>query len=260
MADFAPTALTFNGYLNAVGTLAVTQVATASNDVNFFIDPDLTNITPQMLNYAELRIQRDLDLLPAQTSGSYTLAAASNLLQIPLNDFVILRTVNARIGTVLQPLTPVTQEFLGNVYSDTAVTGPPLYFAMFGGDQATGGETTNNVLIGPYADQAYPIIISGTQRLPSLYTQATPTLAASGTTFISSLLPDLLVVASMIYLTGFYQRNAGNAAGNDPQMPMTYETQYGTLLKGAGIEEARKRFAASAWSSMSPPAAATPTR
>jgi len=259
MADFAPTALTFNGYMNAVGTLAVTQVG-VNNGVNFFVDPDLTNITPQMLNYAELRIQRDLDLLPAQTSQSYTLAADANLIQIPVNDFVIIRTLNARVGTALVPLMPVSQEFLGNVYSDSTVTGPPAYFAMFGGDQATGGATFNNVLIGPYSDQSYPILASGTQRLPSLYTQATPELAASGTTFISALLPDLLVLASMIYIVAFYQRNAGNAGANDPQMPFTYETQYQAFLKGAGVEEARKKFMASAWSSMSPPAAATPTR
>jgi hypothetical protein len=48
--------------------------------------------------------------------------------------------------------------------------------------------------------------------------------------------------------------------GNDPQMPVTYETQYQTLLKGAITEENRKKFEAAAWSSQSTSVSATPTR
>jgi hypothetical protein len=62
----------------------------------------------------------------------------------------------------------------------------------------------------------------------------------------------------MIYISQF-QRNFG-AASNDPNMGPTFELQYQNLLKSAFVEEARKKFAASAWSSMSPPMAATPTR
>jgi hypothetical protein len=43
-------------------------------------------------------------------------------------------------------------------------------------------------------------------------------------------------------------------------MAVTYESQYNALLKGAAIEEARKKFEASAWSSQSPSPVATPTR
>jgi hypothetical protein len=68
----------------------------------------------------------------------------------------------------------------------------------------------------------------------------------------------MLVQASMIYISQF-QRNFGPAA-NDPNMGPTYELQYQNLLKSAFVEEARKKFQASAWSSMSPSMAATPTR
>jgi hypothetical protein len=47
--------------------------------------------------------------------------------------------------------------------------------------------------------------------------------------------------------------------GNDPSMPGTYETQYQNLLKGALIEEARKKFNSAGWSALSPaPVAAMP--
>ena len=52
----------------------------------------------------------------------------------------------------------------------------------------------------------------------------------------------------MIYISA-YQRNFSSAMGNDPQMPITYETQYQALLKSALSEENRKKFEAAAWSS-----------
>jgi len=62
----------------------------------------------------------------------------------------------------------------------------------------------------------------------------------------------------MIYISA-YQRNFGKAV-DDPAMAVTYESQYQALLKSAVIEESRKKFEASGWSSMSPPVVATPTR
>jgi hypothetical protein len=79
------------------------------------------------------------------------------------------------------------------------------------------------------------------------------------TTFISLYLPELMILASMIYIAA-YQRNFSSAQGNDPQMPITYETQYQTLLKSAFSEEERKKFQAAAWSSQGPATIATPTR
>jgi hypothetical protein len=43
-------------------------------------------------------------------------------------------------------------------------------------------------------------------------------------------------------------------------MSVSYEQQYNALLKGAMIEENRRKFWASAWSSLSTPPAATSTR
>jgi hypothetical protein len=65
-------------------------------------------------------------------------------------------------------------------------------------------------------------------------------------------------MASMIYISA-YQRNFGKA-NDDPQMAVTYESQYQTLLKSALMEENRKKFEAAAWSSQSPSTVATPTR
>ena len=72
------TPLTYNGYVTQIATLAVVNTTT-SGGVVVGVDAAFNSIIPQMLNYAELRIQRDLDLLPLVTSNtSYSLTTGSN--------------------------------------------------------------------------------------------------------------------------------------------------------------------------------------
>jgi len=328
--------LTYNGYIQQIANMAVlgTQIV---NGVYQGVDSYFNTVVPQMLNYAELRIQRDVDLLPSLTSNSYTLSSGANVLQLSVNDFVTIQTVQLNNSGTLTPLIPTSKEYIQNVWGNSGSTGVPQYFAMIGGDLVTGGDVYNNILFGPYANATYPVTIFGTIRTPTLYANSastplftTPTLtttgngatatvtfaaqsaapvagtlitisgvtptayngtwtvlsssttsvtfassatgtqtaagtisyasttANTGTTFISTYLPDLLVQASMIYISQ-YQRNF-LPTSNDPQMPGSYEAQYQALLKGAMIEESRKKFQADAWSAMSPAPVATPAR
>lgn len=251
------TPLTYNGYVTQIATMAVLDTTTVSGVVQG-VDAAFNAIIPQMLNYAELRIQRDLDLLPSQVERTYSLTSGNNTLQIDVADFVTIQTLNISSNNNLYPMLPATKDFLQNVYGSSTSTGLPKYYAMYGGDLSTGGNTYNNIIVGPYPNSNYIVKATGTVRLPTLYENATQALANTGTTFISTYLPDLLVQASMIYIAQ-YQRNFGQAS-NDPAMGPTYELQYQNLLKGAGVEEARKKFTAAAWSSMSPAVAATLTR
>jgi len=252
MTAVATIPLTYNGYVTQIANMAVMSTQEVSGIVSG-VDATFNTMLSQALNYAELRIQRDLDLLPSLTSNSYTLSTGNNQLQISVNDFVTIQTLSVN-GF---PLLPVSKEYLQNVYSTNAVLAQPVFFAMVGGDSATGGNTYNNILVGPYPDQNYPVSVYGTIRLPSLINMAVAGTADTGTTFISTYLADLLIMASMIYVSGF-QRNFSSSA-NDPQMPVNYESQYQTLLKGALTEEARKRFASVEWTSYSPsPTAALP--
>ena len=251
MSGPATNPLTYNGYVAAVGTMAV--IASPATD------PNLTALMPQMLNYAELRIQRDLDLLPLQTdNATYSLTAGNNILPLSVNDFVTVQNIAVLSGTSRTTLTPVTKEYIQAVYNDTSFTAPPQYFAPYGGDAATGGDTSLNFLIGPAPDQSYQLLITGTTRAPSLFKYANTVLASTATTFISAFLPDLLLMASMVFISA-YQRNF-SASGDDPSMAINYEKTYQTLLKGAMGEELRKRFRASAWSSEAPSPAATTAR
>ena len=238
------TGLTYNQYVTQLANLAVVE----TTDTNF------QTLLPQCITYAENRIYRDLDLLSTVTPVSgFSCAVASRQITWPLDQFVTVQEINIitpvgvsdpNAGTRVT-LRPVTKFFLDTVYPSPTAVGVPIYMAMM---------NQNTALVGPWPDANYSAEIVGTVRPDSLSTTNT-------TTFVSLYLPDLFLMASMVFVSG-YQRDfaLGASQPNDPGMPINYETQYQTLLKSAGVEEARKKFEAGGWTSMSPAAAATPSR
>lgn len=253
-------ALHYNDYITQLGLMAIEAVETVTGIVQG-VSPEFNTLIPQALNFAELRIQRDCQLLPLQTSNDYALTSGSNIFSIPVSDFVTVQTLWVNVNGSLMPLTPTSKEWLQNVFPGMGVQGPPEYFAMVGGDLATAGLTSTNILLGPVPDDNYPATIFGMIRMPSLYQFSDSAVdARTGLTFISQWLPDLLLAASMIWLTG-YQRDFGAMGQVDEAgMGVSWEAVYQGLLKGAQVEEGLKRFQGSAWTSMGVPVAATPTR
>lgn len=316
--------LTYSTYKTQIAQMAVV----AEDDVNFVA------ILPMMIDYASLRICRDLDLMFTSVSlhgAGYQLAAGNRNLSFSQNlpngtSFVVSEQINliTPVGqsdpdaATRTPLMPTTKEFLDAVYGSASYTGVPKYFVPF-------NETL--FFVGPTPDASYYVEVVGTIRpAPLGYTAAVSSASATGTTgtiffsaahnitngaqvtvsdfapsywngtftanvinsttisitlpsrisgtvlasvigvvangnsvsFISEYLPDLLVMASMIYISA-YQRNFGKES-DDPQMAMSYESQYQLLLKSAVVEEARKKFDAAGWSSQSPATVASPTR
>lgn len=236
-------ALNYSSYVQQIATMAVVSVT----------DPNFTIIIPSMIEYAELRIQRDLDFLSTQIRNtSYTFLYNDNVLVLPTSLFVTLQTIEAvNNNNASTTLLPVSKEYIQNVYGSGGTLGLPQYFAVYGGDTATTGLTTQSIIVGPTPDAAYPIILTGTVR-------SAPLSATNTQTFISTYLPDLFIMASMIYISA-YQRNFGRM-NDDPQMAQSYEGQYQALKAGALIEENRKKFESAAWTSYSPAPVATPTR
>jgi len=233
--------LTYSTYKTAVATLAVVP----ETDANFL------TILPDTIDYAELRIYRDLDLLSTVISNtSFSTSANSSKVAITEGTFVTLQNINVITpsGTsnpdsgTRNPLLPVSKEYIQYSWPSSTNSGVPEYFAMI--DERT-------FSLGPWPDANYTLEIIGTYRPDSLS-------ASNTTTFISQYLPDIFLMASMIFISG-YQRNFGRQS-DDPAMSQSYESQYQALLRGATVEEYRKKFAASGWSSMSPSPVATPGR
>jgi hypothetical protein len=244
------TGLTYTTYKSQIAEMAVV----AENDESFL------SILPAMIDYATLRISRDLDLLSNSVSLSgpaYRLNAGNRNLFFNQDlgngsYFVVSEQINLITpegetdpdeGTRV-PLMPVTKEFLDAVYGSSSVgnRAQPKYFAPF-----------NDTLfvVGPVPDAQYYVEVVGSIRPAPLSETVT-------STFISQYLPDLLIMASMIYISA-YQRNFGRQS-DDPQMAQSYENQYQVLLKSATVEEARKKFEGAAWSSQAPAQVASPTR
>jgi hypothetical protein len=235
------TGLTYSQYVTEIATLAV-----VAED-----DPAFVEILPQMITYAENRMCRDLDFLFTSTAiTGYACTIGSRSITIPQGTIVVSEQINiiTPAGTAdpdagtRVPCLPTTKEFLDAVYGSSTYTGVPQYFVPF---------NDNLFLVGPYPDANYYVEIVGTYRPASLS-------ASNTTTFISLYLPDVFIMASMVYISG-YQRNFGRQS-DDPAMAQSYEGQYQALLKGAAVEEARKKFEASGWSSQSPSPVATPSR
>lgn len=228
------TGLTYTQYVDQIANLAIVPTS----------DPNFQILIPQMITYAENRIYRDLDLLSTvQPYNQAATAANVRTVTIPQGTFVTIQNVNALTNTSTRnPLLPVTKEFLDNVWGSPTGATLPKYFALL-------NDTT--LIFGPWPNAIYPLEIIGTIRPDSLSSTNT-------TTFISLYLPDLFIMASMVFISA-YQRNFGRQS-DDPQMAMSYEAQYQTLLKGATVEEFRKKFESVGWTSMSPSPVAAPTR
>ena len=267
------TGLSFNGtpttassYISQISTMAVVDST----------DPNFLTILPQMITYAENRIYRDVDFLfTSIATTAYSLTVGSRDIIVPAGTFVVPEQINVLTPVGVSnpdaasrtPLLPTTKEFLDAVYGSYLYSGMPKYWCPF---------DDYHFLVGPYPDQSYTVELIGTYRPSSLGPSSSDTTFLSAyssavgypypnyantttTTFVSLYLPDLFIMASMIYIAA-YQRNFSSALGNDPQMPVTYETQYQALLKSATSEENRKKFESSAWSSQGASVNATPTR
>lgn len=251
--------LTYSQFVTQVAQLAVVQ----QTDANFLA------ILPMAIQYAELRIARDVNPMNysvALSGDQYILNAGNRNIQFPQNlvgvsndgtdlggaSFVVSEQINLILPSQTRsadtgdrvPLTPVTKEFLDAVYGSPspANRGLPEYYAAF-------NETL--FFVGPVPDQDYYLEIVGTIRPNTLS-------ASNPVTFISQYMPDLMIMAAMVYISG-YQRNFGKQS-DDPAMAQSFEGQYNALLKSTSVEEARKSYEAAAWSSMPMVSSSTPTR
>jgi len=234
--------LYYSNYVSQVSNLLVI----GSTDSNF------TTMLPGMIDYAEQRLYRELDLLYTQITDTTTVSSGNRNLTLPTNvgTYIICDNINiitpstatSSNGTRVQ-LTPVSREFLDITYpSGQTATGTPEFYAMASNTQ---------VILGPAPDAAYQAEVVGVQRPASLS-------SANSSTILTQYLPDLFIAASMIFGSG-YMRDFGAQADN-PQMGMSWQTQYDMLIKSAIVEQMRAKFESNGWTSNSPTPLATPPR
>jgi hypothetical protein len=228
-------AMTYATYQTALASLMVMQTS----------DTKFVAILPSVIDYAEQRMYRELDLLNTTVvDGTGTLSAGLRTFTFPQNFSVVEQISSLGVSGPLirAPLTPVTREVLDAFCGDPSYTGPPLFFAP---------QTDQIVQVGPFPDGAYRMEVTGKVRPVPLYTSGT-------TSFLTSYLPDAFLACSMIFASG-WQKNFG-AQASDPQQGTSWDAQYSALMGSAQAEELRRKWRAAAWSSQSPAPSAAPNR
>lgn len=231
--------LTYSDYVSKIATLCVVDPA----DTNYLA------ALPLAIDYAELRMHRELNLLSTvvrDTSGSLSVNSRNFTLPSGSGRFNVVTGINLlSSGVRVAQLEPVSLEFLDAAYpaeTSTASSDIPVYFAM----------VTDQILaMAPAPGTAWGVEVVGEIRPTALS-------ASNTTTYLSTYLPDAFVAASMVFMTGF-QRNFG-AQADDPKMAVSWESQYQTLMQSASIEEHRKRWQAVSWTTKAPSPVAIPQR
>lgn len=211
-------------------------------------DVDFPTIIPAIINYAEMRIYRELDLISTITRDtSVVMTAGDQNIALP-DTFVVIQGLNllpagaAPATASRTPLVSTSKEVVYALWGDPTATGTPSMYAMV--DQWT-------AIVGPSPSAAFGVESYGTIR-------PNPLSASNPNTFLTTYLYDLFLAASMIFVSG-WMRNFG-AMSSDPQMSSSWEAQYQTLKASANVEELRKKSWSDAWTAFSPTPLAQPSR
>ena len=212
--------LTYSTYISQIANLMAVQSSTTQ----------FTTMAPGMIDYAEQRLYRELNLIYTRATVTGTLSANSRSFTLPNATgsipFITVSNVNAVISGVRKPLLHIPSNVVDYLApNDTATAGdyPKIYYMK---DQST-------LTVGPSATTSTTLEILGTYR-------PAPLSGTNTSTQLTNFFPDLFIAASMIFATG-YQRDFGAQADN-PAQGQSWENQYDLLIKSALTEEARKKF------------------
>lgn len=220
--------LTYTSYTATLANLLVEQ----GNDTNF------QQILPSIIDYAEGRIYRDLDLLSTVVSDqSASVAVNSRTFTLPIpaaGAFNIVDQVNIVENGVRTPLTPVSRDVLDMIWPSSIsidASSRPQVFAT---------ANSQSILVGPVSGAIVTLEVVGRVK-------PTPLSSSNPTTYLTTQLPDLFLAASMVFASG-YQKNFGNTA-DDSGSAVSWESQYKLLLAGADMNAAQEAFAGASWTS-----------
>lgn len=225
----------------------VTQLSIYAQQVPPNAAADFLTQLPWMIQFGELRILRDLaDTLDARGQNT-TLSATINSPLISLvglpsqltspivfqgdllafaNPLTVER-LEFQVSSAWIPLQRVSLDFVNAVWPNPSTTGVPTYgmawYAMLDDVSA---------IVAPTPGLAYPVRLTGTWRPKALWQD-------NLNSYVSDVLPDLLVASCMIEVTG-YMANFG-AQSDDPKMAVSWLQMYQQKLSAARDEERRRR-------------------
>lgn len=212
-------------------------------------DPNYQIVLPSIIDDAEQRVYRELDLLTTIVRDqSGFLTPNSRNFTFPQH-FVVSESINVFTPsgslTNRNALTPVSIEWMDSIWGNEAAPSSPSipqYYAMV---------TDQMIIVGPPPDAPYSVEVVGTIR-------PTPLSSTNQTTYLTLYLPDLFFAASLVFGYGF-MKDYG-ATTDDPNAPGSWEAHYQKLASSANVEEFRKKYGSQGWSPKQPDPIATPPR
>lgn len=218
------------------------QVAAVSSDTSWQTEFSL------IVDRAEQRIYRDLDLLATRvTDNSGSLTANNRQWPLPtsIGTFLVVEQISVitPAGALssngsLNPLVRASPALIDITWpSNSLFAGVPELYALI--DNA-------NIIVGPPPNVGYSMQVRGTQR-------PAPMSVSNSSTILTQMLPDLLFAAGMIEAGAFMRFT-------EPTVFQTWLGEYTLLLKGAAVEEFRKKSQAEGWTTALPSPVATPPR
>ncbi len=203
-------------------------------------DADFLAILPTLIDQAEQRIYRDLDLLATyEADATDTVTTDTRTFTLPqtAGRFVVVDQINiftpVDSTSTRNPVVPASLSFINMCWPSTvaaSATTIPQFYAML--DDQT-------VIFGPPPGADFGIEVIGTIR-------PTPLSSTNTTTTLSLYLPDLFLAAAMV-ASAAYQKNY-SAASDDPKQAISWESTYQQRLESANAEEERKKASAASWS------------
>lgn len=215
--------------------------------------PDFDVLFPQATSYAEGRICHDIPLLGnrqtntslATSSGSRTVdtGTINNInggpIIVPEQFNLITPSGSPPSSGVRVPFDQCSPQLIDQIWPQESTVQTPSLSSFvprlwaYRDDQTVSNNFAPVLIYAPTADGAYTVELSG------LF-QPTPISTSNQTTYLSTVYPELLEAACMVFLTGALLHNFGSQA-DDPKMSLSWEGLYQSLLSGIKAEEGRRR-------------------
>lgn len=241
--------MNYASFVSEIATITVISSTTLVNgDTNF------AGIMTGLIDYAEGRLYRDLNLPVVTVIDTSVICTSGNrsiFLSTAQGEPLVLDSLNllTSAGTTSSngtrvSLIPTSKSVIDVVYPSmaNANTGQPEFFSRLGNLE---------VILGPAPDQAY--------RTEAYFSvRPSPLSVTNSSTWLTQNYPELMIAAGMVFAAG-YMRDFG-AQSDNPQIAQSWESQYTTLLRGAGIEVNQMNFEGPGWTSQDVTNLATPPR
>ena len=209
-------------------TYATYTAALAELMVTPSTDPNFVAIEPSIIDYAEQRIYRELDLLGTNiTDSTATLTADTRNFTLPSGQgtFIVVDYINVLtpVGSTAAdgtrtPLIPMSRDTIDVIYpSGQTATGVPQYFGMI---------NPGTVMLAPSPDATYATEVIGTIRPTPLLTNAVSGITGSSVGSTSTAESTTLSIAQMP------AHNHGGVTGNPTTNPTLAAAPVPTAIAG----------------------------